>query len=178
MEATTKYISNKSRWDTGLLWKYDKINMPDSYLMALKRLKCLKAKMLKDPKLKTFLSNTMQHYEEKRYIRKLEKWELSNSPHSWYFPIFTVTNPNKNKTRLVWDAAPQVDGISLNDTILKGSDMLMSLMGMLLRFRERPIAVSGDIRKLLIRLRFAPKTNIPKSSYGVMERLIAHRIHS
>ncbi|XP_070851599.1 uncharacterized protein [Drosophila suzukii] len=39
MEATTKYISNESRWETGLLWKYDKINMPDSYPMALKRLK-------------------------------------------------------------------------------------------------------------------------------------------
>jgi len=72
MEATTKYISNESRWETGLLWKYDKINMPDSYPMALKRLKCLEAKMLKNPKLKTFLSNTMQHYEEKRYICKLE----------------------------------------------------------------------------------------------------------
>jgi len=108
--------------------------------MALKRLKCLEAKMLKDPKLKTFLNNTMQHYDEKRYIRKLEKWELSNSPRSWYLPIFTVTNPNKKKTHLVWDAAAQVDGISLNDTILK----------VLLRFRERPIAVSGDIREMFL----------------------------
>ncbi|XP_070070197.1 uncharacterized protein [Drosophila takahashii] len=122
--------------------------MPNSYPMALKKLKCLEAKMLKDPKLKTFLNNTMQHYEEKRYIRKLEKWELSNNPRSWYLPIFTVTNPNKKKTRLVWDAAVQVDGISLNDTLLKGPDMLVSLMGVLLRFRERPIAVSGDIREM------------------------------
>ncbi|XP_070851598.1 uncharacterized protein [Drosophila suzukii] len=104
--------------------------------------------MLKDPKLKTFLSNTMRHYKEKRYIRKLEKWELSNSPRSWYLPILTVTNLNKKMTRLVWDAAAQVDGISLNDTILKGPDMLVSFMGVLLRFRERPIAVSGDIREM------------------------------
>jgi len=73
---------------------------------------------------------------------------LSNSPRSWYLPILTVTNPNKKKTLLVWDAAAKVDGISLNDTILKGRDMLVSLMGVLLRFRERPTAVSGDIREI------------------------------
>jgi len=37
MEATTKYISNKSRWETGFLWKYDKINMPDSYIHGSKK---------------------------------------------------------------------------------------------------------------------------------------------
>jgi len=105
--------------------EYDKANLPDSHPMALKRLKCLETKMIKDPKLKTFLNNAMQHYEEKGYIRKFGNWELSKSPRSWYLPIFTVTSPNKKKTRLVWDAATQVEDISLNDTLLKSPDMFL-----------------------------------------------------
>ncbi|XP_070066972.1 uncharacterized protein [Drosophila virilis] len=56
---------------------------------------------------------------------------------SWFLPIFTVTNPNKLKTRLVWDAAAKVTGTSLNYCLLKGPDTLASLM-----------AVYGDIREM------------------------------
>ncbi|XP_064556691.1 uncharacterized protein LOC135441137 [Drosophila montana] len=148
MEATTTYLEDEKRWQTGLLWRFDRIHMPDSYQMAVKRLKCLEAKMFKDPPLKEFMMNTMHDYKQKGYIRRLKDSELVANTMSWFLPIFTVTNPNKLKTRLVWDAAAKVSGTSLNDCLLKGPDTLASLMGVLIRFRERPIAVSGDIREM------------------------------
>lgn len=43
MESTTTTTGN--RFTTGLLWKYDNIDLPDSYSMAKKRLICLEKKM-------------------------------------------------------------------------------------------------------------------------------------
>ncbi|XP_070067147.1 uncharacterized protein [Drosophila virilis] len=148
MEVTTNYQEDEKRWQTGLLWRFDRMHLPDSYQMAVKRLKCLKAKMSKDPPLKEFMMNTMHDYKQKGYIRRLKDSQLVANTTSWFLRIFTVTNPNKKKTRLVWDAAAKVSGMSLNDCLLKGPDTLASLMGVLIRFRERPIAVSGDIREM------------------------------
>ncbi|XP_068151988.1 uncharacterized protein [Drosophila tropicalis] len=99
----------------------------------------------------------MQSYEEKGYIRRLTESELNKGKSSWFLPIFTVTYPNKNKTRLVWDAAAKVNGTSLNDVLLKGPDILASLVGVLIRFRERPVAVAGDISEMFHQVRVRPE---------------------
>ncbi|XP_070067103.1 uncharacterized protein [Drosophila virilis] len=148
MEATTTYLEDEKLWQTGLLWRFDRMHLPDFYQMAVKRLKCLEASLPKHPPLKEFMMNTMHDYKQKGYIRRLKDRKLLANTTSWFLPIFTVTNPSKKKTRLVWDAAAKVSGMSLNDCLLKGPDTLASLMGVLIRFRERPIAVSGDIREM------------------------------
>ncbi|XP_017468478.1 PREDICTED: uncharacterized protein LOC108360623 [Rhagoletis zephyria] len=137
VEKTTKYLSSEKRWERGLLWKFDSVELPDSYNMAIKRLNCLEAKMVKDPQLSSFMVNTMKSYSEKGCIRKLSE----------------VTNPNKNKTRLVWDAADKVHGVSLNDVLLKGPVLLASVIGVVMRFRERRIAVTGDIREIFLQVK-------------------------
>ncbi|XP_060649602.1 uncharacterized protein LOC132786893 [Drosophila nasuta] len=157
MEATTTFLADEKRWQTGLLWRFDKVVLPDSYEMCLKRLKCLESKMSKDPQLRNFMVTTMKNYKENRYIRRLDDSELARKDITWFLPIFTVTNPNKKKTRLVWDAAAKIQGVSLNDCLLKGPDTLASLMGILIRFRERPIAISGDIREMFHQVRVRPE---------------------
>lgn len=62
--------------------------------------------------------------------------------------IFTVKNKNKSKTRIVWDAAAAVENVCLNSVLLKGPNLLKSLVGVLIRFRERPFAICGDIREM------------------------------
>lgn len=92
----------------------------------------------------------IQDYVAKGYARKLKPHELNEKhPRTWYLPIFAVTNPNKpNRIRIVWDAAAKVSGISLNDALLKGPDQFTLLPGVLQRFREKPIAVTGDIQEM------------------------------
>ena len=148
MERTTKISNN--RFETGLLWRYDKIKLPNSYDMALRRLLCLELKMSKDVQLAELIRNNIHEYEKKGYARKLSFAEASvKTDKTWYLPVFSVKNPNKpNKFRMVWDAAAKVNGISLNSTLLKGPDELVNLVGILQRFRERKIAISGDIKEM------------------------------
>ncbi|XP_036340111.1 uncharacterized protein LOC118749414 [Rhagoletis pomonella] len=153
MNSTTKYLPSEKRWETGLLWKYDQIQLPESLPMAKRRLQCLEKRMARDPSLKTFLVDTIQQCEQKGYVRKVRKDEVLAGPKSWYIPIFTVTNPNKNKTRLVWDAAAAVDKVALNSVLLKRPDLLKSMVGILVCFRENPIALCGDIREMFHQIR-------------------------
>ena len=85
------------------------------------------------------IKEQLEDFINKKYIKKLSEEEL-DLPHEkvWYLPIFPVKNPNKPNTfRLVWDAAAKVQGVSLNSMLLKGDDQLASLLGTLLRFREK-----------------------------------------
>ena len=73
---------------------------------------------------------------------------------TWWLPYHAVINPNKpGKVRVVFDAAAKFHGVSLNEAFLKGSDLLTSLVRVLIRFRQFPIAVSADIVKMFHQVR-------------------------
>ena len=55
-------------------------------------------------------------------------------------------HPNKpGKIRVVFDLSAEHHGISINKELLSGPDLTNQIVGVLLRFREEPIAVTGDI---------------------------------
>ncbi|XP_058457587.1 uncharacterized protein LOC131434654 [Malaya genurostris] len=143
-------VFDGKQYTTGLLWKFDNIQLPDSKVMALRRLQCLEKRMIRDPKLADALQTKIEDYIQKGYIRKLtEEEDQTYVDRVWYLPIFVVTNENKpGKLRIVWDAAATVQGVSLNTFLLKGPDQLSSLLHVLFRFREFRIAVTGDIREM------------------------------
>ncbi|XP_055632691.1 uncharacterized protein LOC129773142 [Toxorhynchites rutilus septentrionalis] len=138
------------RFETGLLWRYDDVRLPDSRPMALKRAKCLRSRMTKNPQLADSLNNIIAEYQSKGYIRKVSQSELvTTSQRVWYLPIFPVFNPNKpGKLRIVWDAAAPVHGTSLNSVLLTGPDQLTSLISVLQKFREHRFAICGDILEM------------------------------
>lgn len=144
MQRTTKFKG--SFYETGLLWKIDKINLPRSIEMAKSRFKLLESKLQRDPALYKTVQSQMKDYLQKGYARILSSDEVSAyEGQCWYLPVFIVRNPNKpEKLRLVWDAAATVQNVSLNSVLLKGPDLLTSLPGILRRFREN-FFVNTDI---------------------------------
>ncbi|XP_062534396.1 uncharacterized protein LOC134203562 [Armigeres subalbatus] len=153
LEATT--VRKGNRMETGLLWRKDNVYFPDSHQMALNRLKGLEKRLGKDPALRKKVNELIESFEHKEYVRKITPQELesSNRHQRWYLPIGVVTNPKKpNKIRMVWDAAAKVNGVSFNDMLLKGPDLLVPLVDVLIRFREGKIAVCSDIREMFLRI--------------------------
>lgn len=54
---------------------------------------------------------------------------------------------------MVFDAASRSHGLSLNDRLLKGPDLLNSLPGVLFKFRERKVGICGDLREMFHQIR-------------------------
>ncbi|XP_049300629.1 uncharacterized protein LOC125774511 [Anopheles funestus] len=146
---TTKRVGD--RFETGLLWREDAHEFPDSYTMAEKRMNQLVKRIRKTPELFEKVTKMINEYLEKGYAHKITPAELKNysSEKVWYLPINVVQNDKKpGKLRVVWDAAASVDGVSLNSMLLKGPDMLVPLPKIICRFREKPVAFGGDLKEM------------------------------
>ncbi|XP_037299267.1 uncharacterized protein LOC119190743 [Manduca sexta] len=86
-------------------------------------------------------------------LRRLRQIEHKMDASPEFAREYTAQNPNKpGKQRLVFDAAATSHGVSLNDHLLEGPDMLMSL-GIMFRFRESAVAVTADIQEMFLRIK-------------------------
>ncbi|XP_062715999.1 uncharacterized protein LOC134291796 [Aedes albopictus] len=150
----TQTNQKERRYESGLLWKYDDVRFPNSKGMAYRRWQCLDRRMQRDKTFSDTVRTKMADYMSKGYVRRLTDDEINaRQSREWYLPIFPVINPNKpGKVRLVWDAAAAAYGVSLNSLLLKGPDLLTSLLTVLLQFRQFRIAVCGDIREMYLQI--------------------------
>ncbi|GBP48651.1 hypothetical protein EVAR_103016_1 [Eumeta japonica] len=92
-------------------------------------------------------------------------WKASTNKYTskrlWYLPHFAITHPQKKKVRLVFYAAARTNGRCLNDALLMGPDLIQSLLGVLVLFRQGRVAVSADTKEMFLRL--GGDTNIEKT---------------
>ncbi|XP_045779881.1 uncharacterized protein LOC123877305 [Maniola jurtina] len=150
LESTTKKLPN-DQYETGLLWKKEDETLPNNYHQALRRLMNIEKKLDRDAALKESYTTQIEKLLEKGYAEKAP--ENTCSGRTFYLPHFAVVHPIKKKPRIVFDAAAKFEGKSLNDALLAGPDLLQSLFGVLLRFREGPVAVVADIQEMFLRIK-------------------------
>ena len=155
-ESTT--IGNGLRYDVGMLWAADNIQLPNNYF-SLVQLKTLEKRLAKDEDLREKYTSTIKEDLNKGYVIEVpdaHKVE-SRSDKEWYLPHHPVLNPNKpGKVRRVLKGAAKFHGASLKKSLLTGPDLLQNLIYVLLRFRQHPYAVSADIEGMFLQVGVLP----------------------
>lgn len=131
--------------------------LPNSRKMAEKRLHHLKKRLKSDNTYLTDYVQFMNGIIEREEAEEVPQKEIEVEK-SWYIPHHGVYHPRKpSKIRVVFDCSAQSSGTSLNSVLLQGPDLLNSLVGVLCRFREKPVALVGDIEKMFHQFRVDPK---------------------
>ena len=131
-----------------MLWKNTHIQLPYNIGLAHKRFKLLRTKLRSDPLFYDKYKNTIDSYVTKGYARKLTNTEASQvSDRTWYLPHFPVVRPDKEKIRVVKDAAAMYKGQGLNTCLVTGPDLLHSLPGSINRLRKSRYAVVADVEE-------------------------------
>ncbi|XP_052443245.1 uncharacterized protein LOC127984578 [Carassius gibelio] len=97
----------------------------------------------------------IQKLETAGYVKRLTPEIVDSSAETWYLPHHLVHH--NNKARLVFNCSYRYNGQALNDQLIPGPILGPSLLGVLLRFREHIVAISGDIKAMFHQIRLLPE---------------------
>ena len=132
-------------------WKKDSAGLPNNYPKVRKKLEIIERRLMKSPENATSYDNQIKEMEEMRFSRKLSPKEIDE----WQGPVHNVAHhavirPEKKRTpvRIVFKSSASYNGHTLNDHWFKGPDLLNNLFWIVIRFRDNPVAICGDIAKM------------------------------
>ena len=133
------------------MWK-NNVQIQNNYPAAKAQLSSLQRQLSKDHQLSVLYDATLPTDIEKGYVKPVV-FENPQPERIWYLPHHPVFNPNKpGKVRRVANAASIFKGQSLNTNLVSGPDLINILIGILLHFREKPIAVLADIEAMFMQI--------------------------
>ena len=129
LENTT--VHNGKRYNVGMLWVEDNIELPNNYFSALVQLKSLEKRLTKDQTLREKHSLTIKEDLDMGYVVRVKDAHKveSCSERGWYLSHHPVVNPSQpGKFRRVLNGAARFHGASLNKSLLTGPDLLQNLI--------------------------------------------------
>lgn len=101
--------------------------------------------LLKDPIKAEVYKKEMRKLLETVAVQEVVD-PIPESPECWYIPHHIVSH--NGKFCIVFNCSHQYQGQSLNQYLLPGHILCASVLGVLIRFREHPVAMSGDIEAM------------------------------
>ena len=142
---------NGERYQIGFPWKPVK-KLQNNYFSAVNQLRSLQKRLQNDHGLNQKYNQALKTDLDKNLVKPV-KMQAPPPESIWYLPHHPVTNPSKpGKVRRVANAASKFRGESLNSNLLTGPDLLNNIVGILLRFREHPVAVLSDIEGMFMQI--------------------------
>ena len=133
-------------------------SLPNNKSQALKRAQQQKSKMMRDSTYHQYYVDFMTDILQKGYAEPVPVDLKSEDGCIWYLPHHGVYHPRKpGKLRVVFDCSAKFNGNSLNDVLLQGPNLTSTLIGVLTRFRENPVAFMADVQAMFYQVRVPPE---------------------
>ncbi|XP_028412945.1 uncharacterized protein LOC114535824 [Dendronephthya gigantea] len=149
MDKVSKGIHHRSdgHYEIPLPFREDDLELPNNKKLAAYRLRNLKSRFDKDERYKEDYVKFMNEMIKKGHAEKIPPEEESaKNGKIWYIPHHGVYHPKKpGKIRVVFDCSSEYKGESINKHLLQGPDLTNKLTGVLIRFRQEPVAFMSDI---------------------------------
>ena len=141
--------------------------MPENRVQAERRAFWLKRKFSRDPKFRDDYVAFLEEVIKEGFAEKVPSDVLKRSDGKvWYIPHHGVYHQKKlDEIRGVFDCSAQYRGTSLNSELFQGPDLTNSLVGVLIRFRQDPVAAMGDVQSMFHQVR------VPASDRGLLRFL-------
>ena len=140
-----------TQYEVGLPLKTS-ISLPDSRVVALRRLHALKRKFTNNEYANEY-KDAIESMISNGYAEPAPLHGQSNQEmRVWYIPHHGVRHPQKGKLRVVFDCAAKYRGVSLNGELLQGPNLTNNLIDVLIRFRENEVAFMADIESMFHRV--------------------------
>lgn len=131
------------------------LQMPANRSQAERRALYLKRKFSKDVKFREDYVACLENVIGDGFAEKVPLDVLERSDGKvWFIPHHGVYHHKKpDKIRVVFDCSAHSQGTSLNDELFQGPDLTNNLVGVLIRFRQEPVAVMGDVQSMFHQVR-------------------------
>ncbi|XP_068223879.1 uncharacterized protein [Palaemon carinicauda] len=146
------FNSDKNRWSVAYPWVRNPNLLPNNVSLATARLIATEKRLTKlGLGYCTSYQNQIHDMISRGVARKLSEDEIySYKGPIFYIPHTEVLKPDSSSTplRIVFNSSARYMNFSLNEMWAKGPDMLNSLLGVLLRFRENEVAFVCDLAKM------------------------------
>lgn len=165
VERETKVVDG--HYQVPLPFRCDDVTVPNNKEQAIKRANWQKKKMLRDSQYLSDYVTFVNDIIAKGYAQRVPNGLLTPTPGKvWYLPHHGVYHPKKpGKIRVVFDCSSKFQGVSLNDCLMQGPDLTNSLVGVLTRFCEDPVAFIGDVEAIF------HQVSVPPSQYDYLRFL-------
>jgi len=154
-----KLENGENHIEFSLPWACDPVIAPNNYAQAKRAILSLQRKLADKPELRSQYCNKIDTAIKEGHLIRISNEELSKdlndvNKQQYYIPHF---NTSQSKFRVVYDAAREYQGMSLNKLLNRGPIFMQSLRSILIRFGERQYGIAGDIKNMFFQIRIAAK---------------------
>lgn len=138
-------------WDAAYPWKVNPEILPDNRKAVEATFRKAEERLAKEPLWKAAYAEQIHEMVTRGAAVKFTRQQIKdwNGP-VWYISHLVAPNPHSSSTpvRIVWNSSQEFKGMSLNNMLHKGPDVLNPIRGVLLRFRSGLYAALGDVKKM------------------------------
>ncbi len=132
------------------------LTLPNNLSVAKQRILGLKRRFEKDEQFHQEYTSFFTDIIGKGHAERIPQHPCEcEEGRAWYIPHHGIYHPRKNTLRVVFDCGVTFKGRSLNDELLQGPNLTSSLLGVLTRFRQEPVAFMGDIQQMFYQVKVA-----------------------